>query len=454
MNSSAMASLLAEEDIERKPRSLESSSGQQSVYDRQQQQQQQQQQQWQQQQQQPRAAQYQQEQERQERQELRGQHQQDPFAQQLQQAAQYRQQEERLQQQQQMLELELSGLRRAQQAEDHQQPQRSTWNGTQPFSSPPPPPPPAWVPQPQQARPGTRPTFGGGARRSEYETESQRFGTPLTTPPRTPIASERNQMAREAAWGDARASHIARSEPMTPPGQSRVRSSRGHTYEVGNPMALPLTPSEQSAIAAANPFEVHRARQSLPTAGSRHTPPGSQRHLHSQRQLHPNEQRAMEYQQRHAQESQRGRGPLETDAHRAAHERRGGTPRSQMGQLSRATPPTSGRASHVRGTALEQSYKAHVGGVKMGYSGHVPGGRDHFGSAHVGGSMEEYGTVQQRHHHVHPGAEHSQADKSMSHLAAASIAGYQGHKPDQHSDVGESYWSGPGASASILDYTA
>lgn len=53
----------------------------------------------------------------------------------------------------------------------------------------------------------------------------------------------------------------------------------------------------------------------------------------------------------------------------------------------------------VRGTALEQSYKAHVGGVKMGYSGHVPGGRDHFGSAHVGGSMEEYGTVQQRHHH-------------------------------------------------------
>ena len=31
-----------------------------------------------------------------------------------------------------------------------------------------------------------------------------------------------------------------------------------------------------------------------------------------------------------AQESQRGRGPLETDAHRAAHERRGGTPRSQV----------------------------------------------------------------------------------------------------------------------------
>ena len=31
-------------------------------------------------------------------------------------------------------------------------------------------------------------------------------------------------------------------------------------------MALPLTPSEQSAIAAANPFEVHRADPQKPSA--------------------------------------------------------------------------------------------------------------------------------------------------------------------------------------------
>ena len=90
----------------------------------------------------------------------------------------------------------------------------------------------------------------------------------------------------------------------------------------------------------------------------------------------------------------------------------------------------------------------------MGYSGHVPGGRDHFGSAHVAGSMDVYGAVQQRHHHHHPGTEHSRANKQLSHRAAASVSGYQGHKPDLANEVGESYWGGPGASCSVLDYTA
>ena len=142
--------------------------------------------------------------------------------------------------------------------------------------------------------------------------------------------------------------------------------------------------------------------------------------------------------------------------------------RAQMAQLSRSTPPPStpprintpppsGRASHVRGTPLEHTYKAHVGGVKMGYSGHVPGGRDHYGSAAVAGSMDPYAAVQQRHHDAafgstpFPGAGHSQANKTLSRTAASSRAGYQGHKPDQHNDIGESYWSQPNAQLSALD---
>lgn len=86
----------------------------------------------------------------------------------------------------------------------------------------------------------------------------------------------------------------------------------------------------------------------------------------------------------------------------------------------------------------------------MGYSGHVPGGRDHFGSAAVAGSMEVPGMVAQRDHvSGRPAAEHSHADKSLSRTAAASRAGYQGHRPDLSNDVGESYWGAvPGAEGS------
>ena len=48
-----------------------------------------------------------------------------------------------------------------------------------------------------------------------------------------------------------------------------------------------------------------------------------------------------------------------------------------------------------------------------------------------------------------PAAEHSHADKSLSRTAAASRAGYQGHRPDLSNDVGESYWGAvPGAEGS------
>ena len=48
-----------------------------------------------------------------------------------------------------------------------------------------------------------------------------------------------------------------------------------------------------------------------------------------------------------------------------------------------------------------------------------------------------------------PAAEHSHADKSLSRTAAASRAGYQGHRPDLSNDVGESYWGAvPGADGS------
>ena len=78
--------------------------------------------------------------------------------------------------------------------------------------------------------------------------------------------------------------------------------------------------------------------------------------------------------------------------HSQSHSQRSSPPSSN--RASPAAPSLSPnlspsvRASHVHGTPDEHAYKSHVGGVKMGYSGHVPGGRDHFGSAAVAGSME------------------------------------------------------------------
>ena len=224
------------------------------------------------------------------------------------------------------------------------------------------------------------PGFGGRA----YEASSS---------PAPPVTSERSshRPVREVTWGAARA-----AETMTPrrsdeldhqgeragehagarrdgrgwadPGGGWSTAGGARTREVGNPIAVERVPGAQHGVQGAQHggYSAQHGGYSAAAAGG-----GGADWSAWAAGERPNafEVRGL------LRQSQKSSPPSSTRASPPAP------------NLSPNMSPSM-RASHVHGTPDELAYKSHVGGVKMGYSGHVPGGRDHFGSAAVAGSME------------------------------------------------------------------
>lgn len=95
---------------------------------------------------------------------------------------------------------------------------------------------------------------------------------------------------------------------------------------------------------------------------------------------------------------------------------------------------------------VPSEFLPHVGGAKPGYTGHVPGKPQEFGSAAIGGTF-----VSQRRSYAQQGHEGGSklgrayrvpAPASLSERAASSAAGYGGHLPSQQHSMGISYWRG------------
>jgi hypothetical protein len=235
------------------------------------------------------------------------------------------------------------------------------------------------------------PGFGGRA----YEASSS---------PAPPVTSERSshRPVREVTWGAARAAETMtprRSDELDHQGEragehaSARREGRGwadpgggwstaggaRTREVGNPIAVERVPGAQHGVQGAQ----HGAQ------GAQHGGYSAQHGGYSAAAAGGGGADWSAWAAGERPNAFEVRGLLR---HSQSHSQRSSPPSSN--RASPAAPSLSPnlspsmRASHVHGTPDEHAYKSHVGGVKMGYSGHVPGGRDHFGSAAVAGSME------------------------------------------------------------------
>lgn len=117
----------------------------------------------------------------------------------------------------------------------------------------------------------------------------------------------------------------------------------------------------------------------------------------------------------------------------------------------RFTPPPSDRTSAPshwappswdarRATPPDQVYRSAVGGVKLGYSGHLPQASDNVGSSDFGNS--NFSNPSQRDHSTRVHSSAVEADRGWSHKAATSAVGYKGHKPTERDGVATSYWQG------------
>ena len=102
------------------------------------------------------------------------------------------------------------------------------------------------------------------------------------------------------------------------------------------------------------------------------------------------------------------------------------------------------RPSFERATPQHESYRYVVGGIKAGYSGHVPARQHHVGSAAIGGSItagddrvpasqRDHSGTRLRHERVAP-------RKELSQKAAESTVGYRGTLPGERDSLGGSYW--------------
>ncbi len=146
-------------------------------------------------------------------------------------------------------------------------------------------------------------------------------------------------------------------------------------------------------------------------------------------------------------------------------QRRLGSYSTSSRDIGSAVGAPPGLRSHYDSQALPQptteGFKAAVGGVVPGYGGHVPHAPTHCGTSHVGGvaasSFEQRGHGERATRMAQqPAAE--VAGNIASHVAAASIPGYQGHLPG--SDLGAfgaSNWRGVpsyGASTSPISSNA
>ena len=119
----------------------------------------------------------------------------------------------------------------------------------------------------------------------------------------------------------------------------------------------------------------------------------------------------------------------------------------QMQQASnRSTPRSSPDAPHwqppswdqLRSTPQEEVYRNSVGGVKLGYSGHIPDRTSNVGSSNYGNSLG--GNTSQRDHGTRIVYEPAQPDHMISGKASSSAVGYAGHAPTNRDAVGTSYW--------------
>ena len=90
-------------------------------------------------------------------------------------------------------------------------------------------------------------------------------------------------------------------------------------------------------------------------------------------------------------------------------------------------------------------YRSHVGGVKLGYSGHIPSRQEHVGSSNYGDSnFAPPRQTGQRDHRTRTLSEYVAPDKSPSRKAAGSVVGYNGHLPTHQEAHGQSYWRSEG----------
>ena len=91
-------------------------------------------------------------------------------------------------------------------------------------------------------------------------------------------------------------------------------------------------------------------------------------------------------------------------------------------------------------------FRSHVGGVKLGYSGHIPSREENVGSSNFGNSNwhEPLRPTGQRDHGTRTLSEFVTPDKSPSRKAANSAVGYNGHLPTHQEAHGQSYWRSEG----------
>jgi len=92
-----------------------------------------------------------------------------------------------------------------------------------------------------------------------------------------------------------------------------------------------------------------------------------------------------------------------------------------------------------------EDFRATVGGVKVGYTGFVPGARTHHGSSHVGGlaAVGYRGHLAQRGHEAAVERMHADKELDLSQRTlrtASPVVGYQGHLPKAMDAFGTSSW--------------
>lgn len=91
-----------------------------------------------------------------------------------------------------------------------------------------------------------------------------------------------------------------------------------------------------------------------------------------------------------------------------------------------------------RSTPQDEIYRNNVGGVKLGYSGHIPSREHNVGASNYGASNFDH--ISQRDHGTRMYSDAVQPNHMITGKASASAVGYQGHHPTNQQTVGTSYW--------------
>jgi hypothetical protein len=214
--------------------------------------------------------------------------------------------------------------------------------------------------------------------------------------------------------------------PPTPGGSGSGRSGGGGGGGGGGNRTPPA--SRRYLALAESQTQDYHAHQHGAKAMDRSTP----RHLTAQPQpvgQRPGQREAFIASSRQQQSMAQGQGYSPPPSVPTSSRR--GTPRAVEGNWH--TPSWD----HLRSTPQDEIYRSNVGGVKLGYSGHIPDRSGNVGSSNYGNSLEH---VAQRDHGTRIHYEPAQADHMISGKASASAVGYAGHAPTNRDAVGTSYW--------------